>query len=78
VETLKGEDTMRPLKGVVWLLFAAISYLIVAEALYSWVKLPSAGNILFTLVFVLFSVMHCAVFEGAKRTAIFSLRPHCA
>jgi uncharacterized membrane protein len=62
---------MRPLKGVVWLLFAAISYLIIAEALYSWIKLPSAGNILFTLVFVLFSVMHCVVFEGVKRTAIF-------
>jgi putative membrane protein len=62
---------MRPLKGVVWLLFAAISYLIVAEAVSPWVKLPSAGNILFTLVFVLFSVMHCAALEGAKRTAIF-------
>lgn len=62
---------MRPLKGVVWLLFAAISYLIIAEAIYSWIKLPSAGNILFTLVFVLFSVMHCAALEGSKRTTIF-------
>ncbi len=62
---------MRTFKGVVWLLFAAISYLIIAEALYSWVRLPHAGNILFTLVFVLFSVAHCAAFEGGKRTAIF-------
>ncbi len=62
---------MRPLKGVVWLLYAAISYLIFAEAAYSWVKLPTAGNILFTLVFVLFSVAHCVALEGGKRTAIF-------
>ncbi len=62
---------LRSLKGIVWLLFAAISYLIVAEAVHPWVKLPGGGNILFTLVFVLFSVLHCAALEGAKRTAIF-------
>src|ERR1700753_3926373 len=64
---------MRPLKAVVWLLYASISYLILAEAVDAWIKLPSAGNILFTLVFVLFSVLHCAAFEGWKRTAIFFL-----
>ncbi len=62
---------MQTFKGVVWLLFAAISYLIVAEAAYAWIRLPTAGNILFTLVFVLFSVAHCAVLSGGKRTAIF-------
>lgn len=62
---------MRRLKILVWLLCAAISYLIFAEGVYSWVKLPTAGNIIFTLVFVLFSVLHCAALEGGKRTAIF-------
>jgi uncharacterized membrane protein len=62
---------MRPLTGVVWLFYAGISYLIIAEAVQSWVKLPTAGNIVFTLVFVLFSVLHCATLEGGKRTAIF-------
>ncbi len=62
---------MRPLKGVVWLFYVGISYLILAEALQSWVKLPAAGNIVFTLVFVLFSVLHCAALQGSKRTTIF-------
>ncbi len=62
---------MRTLRGIAWLLYAAISYLILAEALYPWVKIPTADNILFTLVFVLFSVTHCVALEGGKRTAIF-------
>lgn len=61
----------RPLGIAGWLLFAAISYLIVAEALYAWIRLPGAGNIVFTLVFVSFSVVHCAALEGGRRTAIF-------
>jgi uncharacterized membrane protein len=62
---------MRPLKGIVWLFYFGISYLILAEAAQSWIKLPDGGNIVFTLVFVLFSVLHCAALEGGKRTAIF-------
>jgi len=63
----------RALKVASWPLFAAISYLILAEAVYPWIHLPDGGNILFTLVFVLFSVVHCAALEGGKRTAIFFL-----
>ncbi len=62
---------MRPLKAAVWPFYAATSYLIFAEAVHAWIKLPTAGNIVFTLVFVLFSVLHCAALEGWKRTGIF-------
>ncbi len=64
---------MRPLKGVGWALYVAVSYLIFAEAVQAWIRLPTAGNILFTLVFVLFSVLHCAAMQGWRRTAVFFL-----
>jgi putative membrane protein len=57
----------------VWLFFAATMYLILVEAVWPWVHLPDLGNIGFTLIFVLFAVLHCAVFEGWKRTGVFFL-----
>ncbi len=51
--------------------FAAIMYLILAEAATPWIKLPMLGNIGFVLFFVLFSVFHCWAVEGPKRTGIF-------
>jgi putative membrane protein len=35
------------------------------------VALPGLGNIGFTLVFVLFAVLHCALCEGWRRTGLF-------
>ncbi len=55
----------------VWILFAAVIYLIVAEAVSPWATLPTLGNIGFTLVFVSFAVLHCARCEGWTRTGLF-------
>jgi uncharacterized membrane protein len=52
-------------------LFAAIMYLILTEAVGPWLELPGLGNIGFTVVFVLFALMHCAALEGWVRTGIF-------
>jgi putative membrane protein len=56
---------------LIWVLFAAVVYLISAEAVQPWLHLPGLGNIGFTLVFVLFAVLHCARCEGWKRTGLF-------
>jgi putative membrane protein len=61
----------RALRIVVWLLFVAILYLILTEAVNPWVVLPDIGTIGFTLVFVLFAVLHCTQCEGWTRTALF-------
>ena len=63
----------RWLNLAVWLFFAATVYLILVEAVWPWVHLPDLGNIGFTLVFVLFAILHCAVFEGWRRTGVFFL-----
>lgn len=54
-----------------WLFFAATVYLILEEAIWPWFRLPALGNVGFTLVFVLFSLIHCAALEGLRRTALF-------
>jgi uncharacterized membrane protein len=59
------------LSRVVWILFAAVMYLIGAEAIERWLQLPMLGNVGFTLVFVLFALLHCVVFEGGLRTGAF-------
>ena len=59
------------LKKMAWLLVAIASYLILADAIEPWVHLPKIGHVGFTIVFVLFSLVHCAVLEGQKRTAYF-------
>jgi len=59
------------LSVLVWILFAAIVYLIAVEAVGPWFRLPGLGNIGFTLVFVLFAVLHCAQCEGWQRTSLF-------
>jgi len=61
----------RIFNAVLWVLFLATLYLIVAEALGPWFTLPELGNIGFTLVFVLFAIGHCARCEGWKRTGLF-------
>jgi putative membrane protein len=61
----------RTFNALIWMLFAATVYLIGAEALEPWVRLPRLGNIGFTLVFVLFAVLQCARCEGWKRTGLF-------
>jgi len=63
----------RWLRLAAYLFFAAITYLILAEAVWPWIHLPDLGNIGFTLVFVLFAILHCTAFEGGKRTLIFFL-----
>src|SRR5580692_2867493 len=57
--------------ALIWVLFAAVVYLIGAEAVRPWVALPGLGNVGFTLVFVLFAVLHCARCEGWRRTGLF-------
>ena len=59
--------------AVVWALFSAVIYLLLVEALSPWLDLPGLGNIGFTLVFVLFAVLHCAQSNGWKRTGLFFL-----
>jgi uncharacterized membrane protein len=61
----------RWLRVASWLLFAATMYLILGEAVEPWFKLPILGDIGFTLVFVLFALVHCVAVEGLPRTAAF-------
>jgi uncharacterized membrane protein len=61
----------RVFNALIWALFAAIFYLIAVEAVAPWVSLPGLGNIGFTLVFVLFAVLHCARCHGWRRTGLF-------
>jgi putative membrane protein len=63
---------MHPLtRAVAWASFAGTMYLILAEAVWPWLRLPSLGNVGFTLVFVVFAVAHCAVQHGWRRTGVF-------
>jgi hypothetical protein len=48
-----------------WLLFAATMYLILEEAVWPWFRLPALGNIGFTVVFVLFALIHCTAVEAS-------------
>lgn len=59
------------LQKIACLLFAVTSYLMVADAVQPWMRLPRLGHVGFTTVFVLFSLVHCAVLEGQKPTAYF-------
>src|ERR1700753_880222 len=61
----------RTLERITWVLFAALMYLILAASLRHWVALPSLGNIGLTLVFVLFSTVHCGAYAGWKKTGLF-------
>src|SRR5580693_6247809 len=70
---------LRPARGAMnrwivvasWVSFAAITYLILGEAVARWMGLPILGNIGFTLVFVLFALFHCIALEGVARTGMF-------
>ena len=61
----------RLLRASCWVFFVGIIYLILTEALGPWFQLPELGNIGFTLVFVLFSLLHCSALESPWRTAMF-------
>jgi len=61
----------RTIRFLTWIFFAAILYLILAEALAPWLHLPSLGNIAFTAVFFLFALSHCLAVEGPRRTLQF-------
>ncbi len=61
----------RTLTRITWVLFVAVMYLVLTEAIAHWVKLPGLGNIGFTLVFVLFATVDCAGYIGWRRTGIF-------
>lgn len=58
-------------RAVAWVFFAGTMYLILADAAWSWLQLPSLGNVGFTLVFVVFALTHCAVQQGWRRTGVF-------
>lgn len=59
------------MKWATWLAFAATMYLILTEAVWAWIRLPGLGNVGFTLVFVLFALLHCAATEGFSRMVQF-------
>ncbi len=61
----------RGFRTATWLFFAGTMYLIFTEAVAPWLKLPDLGNIGFTLIFVVFALLHCTVLDGVRRTAIF-------
>jgi uncharacterized membrane protein len=61
----------RCLRIAAWLLFIAVMYLILKDVVRHWVNLPGPGNIGFTLIFVSFSIVHCAASGGWRRTGIF-------
>jgi len=61
----------RLLRRAVALLFVAVVYLLAVEAVSPWVRLPGLGNVGFTLVLVVFALLHCAVCEGWTRTGLF-------
>jgi uncharacterized membrane protein len=57
-----------------WFLFVATLYLILAGAvhdLHLGFTLPDLGNVGFTLVFVLFALLHCTAVEGLRFTVRF-------
>lgn len=61
----------RWISALSWLFFSAMMYLILAEAVSPWFRLPDLDNIAFTLVFVLFALTHSAALEGPRFTAVF-------
>jgi uncharacterized membrane protein len=61
----------RWLRAAAWAFFSGTMYLILTEMVWPWVRLPDLGNIGFTVVFVLFALLHCWAVEGARRTALF-------
>ena len=58
-------------KKITWLFFAITLYAILADAVQPWMHLPKLDHVGFTIVFVLFSLVHCALLEGQKRTTCF-------
>src|SRR5271154_2747368 len=61
----------RWIQAASWLFFVAIMYLILGEAVARWFGLPILSNVGFTLVFVLFSLIHCIALEGMRLTSLF-------
>lgn len=64
----------RSIVAASWFLFVATLYLILAgaiHALHLGFVLPDLGNVGFTLVFVLFALLHCTAVEGLRSTVRF-------
>ena len=59
------------LHKLAWLFSAITLYLMLSDTVQPWMQLPKLNHSGFTVVFVLFSVVHCAVLEGRNRTAVF-------
>ncbi|MEA1650214.1 carotenoid biosynthesis protein [Nitrospirillum sp. BR 11164] len=55
----------------IWGLFVILAYLILAFATHRWLPLPNVGNVGFTLVFVMFSLLHAGLMLGGRRLALF-------
>jgi putative membrane protein len=67
----RGRELNRQLKSLAGLLFGGVIYIILAGGLSPWTQLPTLGDTGFTLVFLAFSVLHCAASIGWKRTGLF-------
>lgn len=59
------------LRVATYLAYAAITYLILAAGVSSYSTWPTLGSIGFTIVFVLFSLLHSTTASGAKATGAF-------
>lgn len=59
------------LRYATWVFFAGTMYLILCDVVRHWVVLPDFGDTGFTLVFVLFALLHCAASAGWKTTGWF-------
>jgi uncharacterized membrane protein len=71
---LQIRPQIRPLHTATWCLFVATLYLILAGAIHDLhlgFTLPDLGSVGFTLVFVLFALLHCTAVEGAGPTVRF-------
>ena len=68
---MPSKPLLRTLFGVTWIFFAATIYLVLASAIHPWFVLPDLGDYGFVFVCVLFTILHCALMEGARRTALF-------
>jgi putative membrane protein len=60
-----------PSRIATWIFFGALAYLLAASLLSRLVRLPTLGDIGFTLVFTAFSLSHAAATLGGRRMAVF-------
>jgi putative membrane protein len=63
--------TNRWLATTTWLLFVVAAYLLLSGFVAPWIRLPTLGNVGFTLVLTLFALTHCMATQGSRRTLLF-------